>query len=94
MHVYYNNEKDNRTVAEKETVDNVNNPKHYQGKHGCIEEMIVLFGIEDVKAFCRCNVYKYRYRSEQKNGKQDIEKAEKYVDILKELESRDDHRYF
>lgn len=37
MHVYYNNKKEDRTVAEKETVDNVNHPKHYQGKHECID---------------------------------------------------------
>lgn len=37
-------------------MSNVNHPAHYQGKHECIDEMIALFGVEDVKAFCRCNV--------------------------------------
>lgn len=32
-------------------MDNVNHPAHYQGKHECIDEMIALFGVEDVKPF-------------------------------------------
>jgi hypothetical protein len=47
--------------------------------------MIELFGVEAVKAFCRCNIYKYRYRAANKNGAEDIEKAGKYMDILKRL---------
>ena len=50
-------------------MDNVSHPAHYQGKHECIDEMIALFGVEDVKAFCRCNVYKYRYRASRKGGR-------------------------
>lgn len=68
--------------------ENVHHPSHYQGKHECIEEMIALFGIESVIAFCKCNVYKYRYRAEKKNGAEDIAKAENYMDILMELENR------
>lgn len=66
-------------------VDNVNHPVHYQGKHECIDEMIELFGIEMVKGFCMCNVYKYRYRATRKNGEEDIKKAEWYMDKLIEL---------
>ena len=65
---------------------NVNHPEHYQGKHECIDEMIALFGVEDVKAFCRCNVYKYRYRSNRKGGQEDLDKANWYMDKLMELE--------
>lgn len=64
----------------------VDHPEHYQGKYECIDEMISLFGIEDVKAFCRCNVYKYRYRADRKNGAEDIRKAEWYMEKLMELE--------
>lgn len=66
--------------------DNVNHPDHYQGKHECIDEMLALFGIEDVKAFCRCNVYKYRYRASRKNGQEDLDKADWYMEKLMELE--------
>lgn len=66
--------------------DSVNHPSHYQGKHECIDEMIALFGVEAVKAFCKCNVYKYRYRAAAKNGQEDLDKANWYMDKLLELE--------
>lgn len=64
----------------------VNHPSHYQGKHECIDEMISLFGVEAVKGFCMCNVYKYRYRADRKNGAEDIQKADWCMDKLMELE--------
>lgn len=70
-------------------VEKVNHPAHYQGKHECIDEMISLFGVEAVKGFCRCNVYKYRYRADRKNGSEDIAKADWYMDKLMELEGAD-----
>lgn len=80
----------------KETVtddvkETVNHPEHYQGKYECIEEMINLFGIEAVKDFCKCNVYKYRFRAGRKQGEEyekDISKAENYMTILINLEER------
>lgn len=66
--------------------DNVNHPAHYQGKHECIDEMISLFGVDAVIGFCKCNVYKYRYRADKKNGEEDLKKAEWYMDKLIELE--------
>ena len=48
--------------------------------------MVALFGVEAVKSFCRCNVYKYRFRAAAKNGAEDIAKAEAYIDILMKLE--------
>lgn len=70
-------------------MSSVNHPAHYQGKHECIDEMVALFGVEDVKAFCRCNVYKYRYRAIQKGGQEDIDKDDWYMDKLMELEGAD-----
>ena len=66
-------------------VDNVNHPTHYQGKNECIDVMVAMFGIEAVKHFCMCNAYKYRFRSNMKNGEEDIKKAEWYEDKLIEL---------
>lgn len=66
--------------------DAVNHPSHYQGKHECIDEMISLFGVDAVKGFCMCNVYKYRYRASRKNGAEDIAKADWYMDKLIELQ--------
>lgn len=65
--------------------EKVNHPAHYQGKHECIDEMIALFGIDAVRCFCACNVYKYRFRAANKNGAEDIAKAEWYMDKLMEL---------
>ena len=65
--------------------DNVNHPSHYQGKNECIDVMVAMFGKEAVKHFCMCNAYKYRFRSNMKNGEEDIKKAEWYEDKLIEL---------
>lgn len=66
--------------------DAVNHPAHYQGAHECIDEMLALFGVKAVKGFCMCNVYKYRYRADRKNGAEDIKKADWYMSKLMELE--------
>ena len=66
--------------------DRVNHPAHYSGKHECIEIMRVMFGDEAVKAFCRCNSFKYRFRADRKNGDEDIKKAEWYEDYLFRME--------
>ena len=61
-------------------IENVNHPKHYNipGRKECIVEMIEKFGTEAVEIFCILNAYKYRYRFEQKNGQEDLQKAEWY----------------
>lgn len=66
--------------------NSVNHPAHYSGKHECIEVMRVMFGDEAVKAFCRCNSFKYRFRADRKNGDEDIKKAEWYEDYLFRME--------
>ena len=76
-------------IGEKETTkhDPVNHPSHYcqEGQMECIDEMILLFGVEAVKHFCLCNAWKYRYRSNQKNGDEDLKKAAWYVNKYREL---------
>ena len=47
--------------------------------------LIALFGVDAVRCFCMCNVYKYRFRAANKNGQEDIAKAEWYMDKLMEL---------
>lgn len=77
-------------IAEKkDKEDVVNHPSHYEtGKFECIEVMEEIYGREDVKAFCRCNAFKYLYRCKNKNGNQDIDKARwyinKYLDLCEE----------
>lgn len=69
-------------------VDMVNKPPHYTHGMECIDEMILIFGVEAVKNFCMCNAWKYRKRALYKNGEQDMEKSDWYINKLKELESK------
>ena len=66
------------------TVDNVNNPKHYEGHTSleCIECMRVAFGEEAVYHFCLCNAFKYLWRYKNKNGAEDIDKAKWYLNYV------------
>lgn len=75
------------TIA-KESSEKVNHPAHYQGKHECIDEMVALFGVDAVIGFCKCNVHKYHFRADAKNGQEDRDKADWYMDKLMELEAK------
>lgn len=69
-----------------ETTDNVNHPSHYNnGGMECIDEMILIFGVEATKHFCLLNAWKYRYRANHKNGQEDLNKANWYIAKYKEL---------
>lgn len=60
--------------------DNINHPQHYaDGKYECIDVMLEEFGTEAVKAFCKLNAFKYLWRSDKKNGVEDIRKADRYL---------------
>lgn len=74
----------NNCVVREEAV---NHPNHYQGKHECIEVMRHMFGDSAVRAFCKCNAFKYRFRAAMKNGDEDIKKAEWYEDYLINMDS-------
>lgn len=70
-------------VKEKDTV---NHPEHYEsGSYECIDEMVAVFGMSVVANFCLCNVWKYRYRALNKNGKEDMEKSDWYMCKYMEL---------
>ena len=79
---------DDYTIAESAKTDNadmINNPPHYTHGMECIDEMILLFGEEIVKAFCMCNAWKYRKRALYKNGEEDMKKSDWYINKIKEL---------
>lgn len=66
--------------------DNVNHPSHYnQGGIECIDAMVSAFGKQAVSSFCLCNAFKYIWRADHKNGLEDIEKANWYINKYKEL---------
>ena len=70
--------------------DNVSHPQHYtgQGAFECIEIMQLLFSPQEMNAFCLCNAFKYVWRAEYKNNKEeDLKKAEWYVKKSSEVES-------
>lgn len=61
-------------------------PAHYQqGKRQTLDEMIIIFGLEAVKSFCLCNVYKYKSRAGLKNGQEDLAKADRYLTFYEHL---------
>lgn len=78
--------KDHGNVTTEEG-DNVNHPFHYmrEGAMECIDEMVTLFGIEEVKSFCKLNAWKYRYRANEKNGLEDMKKSDWYIKKYREL---------
>ena len=86
-HQGFTNIKDvDKTKNTDDVEDVVNHPSHYtQGGMECIDEMIMVFGVEAVKHFCLCNVWKYRKRALHKNGQEDLDKADWYLNKYKEL---------
>ena len=78
-------------------IDNVNNPTHYtQGEIECIDcikaAIVNKVGIE---AFCVGNAIKYLFRYENKNGLEDIRKAQWYINrLIQELEEKKKNNTF
>ena len=73
-----------------ESKDNIN-PSHYKNQTSleCIENMQINYGDDIVIAFCLCNASKYIWRWENKNGIEDLKKAEWYVEKGRELIGND-----
>lgn len=65
----------------EEQKDNIN-PDHYKNQTSleCIEAMEIIFGRDAVIDFCRCNAWKYIWRWKNKNGKEDLDKANWYLE--------------
>lgn len=64
--------------------DNVNHPSHYtQGKVECIDALeSATIGKSGIEAVCVANVIKYLWRYEEKNGLEDVKKAQFYLNRL------------
>ena len=72
--------------------DPVNHPSHYtQGSIECIQAMEAAYGKEVVMHFCMGNAFKYQWRFADKNGEEDIKKAQwyqnKFMELHKELKN-------
>lgn len=65
--------------------DNIN-PNHYKEcSFECIEMMEAIFGWKAVYNFCLCNAFKYAWRFRNKNGAEDLDKAQWYLTKAKNL---------
>ena len=71
--------------------DNINHPSHYEIEgYECIDAMEITQGREAVKSFCLCNTFKYLWRSQRKNGLEDLKKARWYLDRYINMKEFDD----
>ena len=60
------------------TSDNVNHPSHYtQGGVECIDALqAATVNLQGIEAVCTANAIKYLWRWKQKNGEEDLKKAQ------------------
>lgn len=69
--------------------DVVTNPKHYtNGDIQCIDAMESAYGIDVVMAFCQGNAFKYQWRFPNKNGIEDLKKAQWYNKKYEQLKRK------
>lgn len=69
----------------------VNHPSHYNlpDRKECIDEMIDIYGLEDVAKWCEITAYKYKYRAGHKGSVvEDMSKAAWYIIKARELKSK------
>lgn len=80
----------------KANYEYVEHPLHYcSGNKECIDEMIDIFGCDNVALWCDMTAYKYQYRKGKKpntTAAEDERKAEWYLRKAKELRSNDTRR--
>ena len=70
--------------------DNVNHPSHYtQGGIECIKAIEASMSPEGFQDYCKGNVLKYIWRFREKNGLEDLKKAQAYLGWL--IESVEEH---
>lgn len=78
-------------------IDNVNHPSHYcQGGIECIDALkAATVGKAGIEAVCVANVIKYLWRYEEKNGIEDVNKAQWYINrLIQELKEKKENNTF
>lgn len=73
------------------STDVVNHPTHYtQGGIECIDAMEAAFGAHELATYSKIAAFKYIWRTEHKNGLEDIKKAvwylNKYIELMEKSE--------
>lgn len=73
--------------SDETSSDNIN-PNHYKSQCSleCIEAMLMSFGGTVVYDFCICNAWKYMWRYQNKNGKEDLTKARWYLEMAEKVD--------
>lgn len=69
----------------EKSIDKINPSYYNDGNVSCIEAMESAFGADTVAAFCKCNAFKYLWRSNHKNGIEDLQKALWYLNKLLDI---------
>jgi hypothetical protein len=67
--------------------DNVKEPSHYKGEIECIAAIKASMSQEQFKGYLKGNVMKYLWRYDRKNGLEDLQKADVYLQWLIKEES-------
>lgn len=69
------------------------NPKHYASSCSleCIDTIEIGFGLNNTAVFCVMNAYKYCWRFKNKNGIEDLYKAEWYINRFFDIVKRTDN---
>ncbi len=80
-------------VKKKKTDDPVNHPNHYQGRNGLetIDVMRNFLSKDGFVSYCIGNCLKYLCRYRNKNGIEDLKKAQVYLNWAIEEESKEDN---
>ena len=67
-------------------MDIVNNPTHYQGEVECIDAIKSSMSKQQYIGYLKGNIIKYIWRFERKNGLEDLQKSEWYIQrLIKEI---------
>jgi hypothetical protein len=67
----------------------VNSPLHYtNGPIECIDALRSMLSADEYIGFLRGNIFKYQWRYKNKNGAEDLRKAQWYMNKLQKIEER------
>ena len=70
-------------------MDIVNNPAHYQGEVECIDAIKSSMSKQQYIGYLKGNIIKYIWRFERKNGLEDLQKSECYIQrLIKEINNK------
>jgi hypothetical protein len=62
--------------------DNVKEPSHYKGEIECIAAIKASMSQQQFKGYLKGNIIKYLWRYDRKNGLEDLQKADVYLQWL------------